>query len=432
MKRLVHLHHYRALLRSLFIAVFIGVAAALAVWLFHRSMIGLEWLLLGNADGSLVAAAAALPGWRRALTPALGGLAAGLLLYIHQRYRHQRPAAPTDYMEAIETGNGKLDTGASLVKCLASLLVVSSGSAIGREGAMILLAALVGSLFAQRFTHEKEWKLWVACAAAAGMASAYHAPLAGSLFIAEILFGTLMLASLGPVVIAAVSALLMTNLLNGGQAPLYLVTPLAAPLPTQYLLMALVGVVAGAGGPLFLWLMTATGHAFRSLRLKPPLQLALGGLIVGLLSLLFPQVWGNGYSVVQALLIAPPGAAAGAILVCKLLAILASSGSGAPGGVFTPTLFVGAALGSIIGQLFGLWPGMDTAVPLLLALTGMATLLAATTHAPIMAALMVFEMTGEYALLPGILLSCVIATTVSRGLRPVSVYHSAAPPKREA
>ncbi len=66
MKRLVHLHHYRALLRSLFIAVFIGVAAALAVWLFHRSMIGLEWLLLGNADGSLVAAAAALPGWRRA------------------------------------------------------------------------------------------------------------------------------------------------------------------------------------------------------------------------------------------------------------------------------------------------------------------------------------------------------------------------------
>lgn len=122
----------------------------------------------------------------------------------------------------------------------------------------------------------------------------------------------------------------------------------------------------------------------------------------------------------------------GAILVCKLLAITASSGSSAPGGVFTPTLFVGAALGSIIGQLFGLWPGMDTAVPLLLALTGMATLLAATTHAPIMAALMVFEMTGEYALLPGILLSCVIATTVSRGLRPVSVYHSAPPPKREA
>ncbi|SUI33595.1 Voltage-gated ClC-type chloride channel ClcB [Serratia grimesii] len=281
MKRLVHLHHYRALLRRLFIAIFLGIAAALVVWLFHRAMLGLEWLLLDHGEGSLVAAAAALPGWRRALTPALGGLAAGLLLWIYQRYQHQRQIAPTDYMEAIETGDGRLDVSASLVKCLASLLVVSSGSAIGREGAMILLAALVGSVFAQRFTHEKEWKLWVACGAAAGMASAYHAPLAGSLFIAEILFGTLMLASLGPVVIAAVSALLVTNLLNGGQAPLYLVEPLPAPWPIQYLLMALLGILAGVCGPLFLWAMSASGHAFRSLRLKPPLQLALGGLIVG-------------------------------------------------------------------------------------------------------------------------------------------------------
>ncbi len=93
-------------------------------------------------------------------------------------------------MEATETGDGCFDTPASLVKSLASLLVVVTGSAIGREGAMILLAALAASLFARRFTPQSEWKLWVACGAAAGMASAYHAPLAGSLFIAEILFGT--------------------------------------------------------------------------------------------------------------------------------------------------------------------------------------------------------------------------------------------------
>lgn len=425
MKRLVHLHHYRALLRRLFIAIFLGISAALAVWLFHRGMLGLEWLLLDHESGSLVAAAAALPGWRRALTPALGGMAAGLLLWIYQHYQHQRPVAPTDYMEAIETGDGRLDVSASLVKSLASLLVVSSGSAIGREGAMILLAALVGSVFAQRFTHAREWKLWVACGAAAGMASAYHAPLAGSLFIAEILFGSLILASLGPVVVAAVTALLMTNLLNGGQAPLYIVEPLSAPWPVQYLLMALLGLLAGVCGPLFLWAMAASGQAFRSLNLKPPLQLALGGLIVGLLSLLFPEVWGNGFSVVQSLLSAPPGILlVGAILICKLLAVLASSGSGAPGGVFTPTLFVGAALGSLVGQLFGIWPELGADVPILMALTGMATLLAATTHAPIMAALMVFEMTGEYTLLPGILLACVIATTIARGLRPQSVYHN--------
>lgn len=145
------------------------------------------------------------------------GLVAGCILWLFQKYQHQRPSAPTDYMEAFDAGDGRLDVSASLVKSLASLIVVSSGSAIGREGAMILLAALFASIFARYFTPFKEWKLWVACGAAAGMASAYHAPLAGSLFIAEILFGSLMLASLGPVVISAVSALLMSNLLNGGQ-----------------------------------------------------------------------------------------------------------------------------------------------------------------------------------------------------------------------
>lgn len=167
-------------------------------------------------------------------------------------------------MEAIEIGDGRLDVSASLVKSLASLLVVSSGSAIGREGAMVLLAALFASVFAQRYAKPKEWKLWVACGAAAGMASAYHAPLAGSLFIAEILFGTLMLASLGPVVIAAVSALLTINLLQGGQETLYQVQTLPSPWPVQYFLMALLGLMAGFSGPLFLKAMAASSHAFRS------------------------------------------------------------------------------------------------------------------------------------------------------------------------
>ncbi|EKN3594558.1 voltage-gated ClC-type chloride channel ClcB [Yersinia enterocolitica] len=425
MKRPAHWYYYRAMLRRLMIAIMLGIISALIVWLFHQAMLGIEWLLFTRTDGSLVAAASSISGWRRALTPALGGLAAGSLLWVYQRYQHRKPSAPTDYMEAIETGDGRLDVSASLVKSLASLLVVSSGSAIGREGAMVLLAALFASVFAQRYAKPKEWKLWVACGAAAGMASAYHAPLAGSLFIAEILFGTLMLASLGPVVIAAVSALLTTNLLHGGQETLYQVQVLPSPWPIQYLLMALLGLFAGFCGPLFLKGMTASGHAFRSLNLSPPLQLALGGMIVGLLSLIFPEVWGNGYSVVQSLLTTPPGILLiGGILVCKLLAVLASSGSGAPGGVFTPTLFVGAALGMLCGQIFAWWPMLGDNIALLMALTGMATLLAATTHAPIMAALMVCEMTGAYTLLPGLLLSCVISTTIARWLRPISVYHS--------
>lgn len=329
----------------------------------------------------------------------------------------------TDYMEALETGDGCFDTPASLVKSLASLLVVVTGSAIGREGAMILLAALAASLFARRFTPQSEWKLWVACGAAAGMASAYHAPLAGSLFIAEILFGTLMLASLGPVVISAVIALLLTQFLNGGAAPLYHVVLQQNLSALHYGLMLATGLLAGLCGPLFIWLMDYSHRGFVKLKLAPPWQLALGGLIVGGLSLITPAVWGNGYSVVQSYLLLPPsGALLVGVFICKLLAVLASSGSGAPGGVFTPTLFVGLAMGMLFACFSRLWlPGSEE-MAIMMGLTGMAAFLAATTHAPIMSTLMICEMTGQYMLLPGLLITCVVSSVLSRTLRRDSIY----------
>lgn len=420
------LHHYpdiKAMLRRLLLATVIGVLAALAVALFRHAMYLLEWLFLSNDSGSLVNAAEGLVWWRRLITPALGGLAAGTLLWGWQRYTRQRPHAPTDYMEALESEEGKFDTTSSLVKSAASLLVVASGSAIGREGAMILLAALAASLFAQRFTAQKEWKLWIACGAAAGMAAAYHAPLAGSLFIAEILFGTLMLASLGPVVISAVVALLTTQLLNGGPELLYHVGTLPALTASHYALMFATGLACGLAGPLLVWLMDLSHRSFVALKLSPPWQLALGGLLVGLLSLLTPEVWGNGYSVVQSNLLAPPALAVIAgLLLCKLLAILSSSGSGAPGGVFTPTLFVGMAVGILFADVWLLAFPAHQDIAILLGITGMATLLAATTHAPMMSALMICEMTGQYTLLPGLLVACVMASVLSRTLRQDSIY----------
>lgn len=122
--------------RRLLIATLIGILAALAVAAFRHAMQLLEWIFLSNDTGSLVNAAEGLSPWRRLITPALGGLAAGLLLWGWQKMNQQRPHAPTDYMEALQT-DGQFDVGASLVKSLASLLVVVSGSAIGREGAMI-------------------------------------------------------------------------------------------------------------------------------------------------------------------------------------------------------------------------------------------------------------------------------------------------------
>lgn len=389
--------------RRLLIATVVGILAVFAVAGFRHAMLLLEWLFLNNDSGSLVNAATNLSSWRRLLTPALGGLAAGLLLMGWQKFTQQRPHAPTDYMEALQT-DGQFDYAASLVKSLASLLVVTSGSAIGREGAMILLAALAASCFAQRFTPRQEWKLWIACGAAAGMAAAYRAPLAGSLFIAEVLFGTMMLASLGPVIISAIVAWLVSNLINHSDALLYNVQLSVTVQARDYALIISTGVLAGLCGPLLLTLMNACHRGF-------------------LLSLFTPAVWGNGYSTVQSFLTAPPllMIIAG-IFLCKLCAVLASSGSGAPGGVFTPTLFIGLAIGMLYGRSLGLWFPDGEEITLLLGLTGMATLLAATTHAPIMSTLMICEMTGEYQLLPGLLIACVIASVISRTLHRDSIY----------
>lgn len=232
-----------------------------------------------------------------------------------------------------------------------------------------------------------------------------------------------MLASLGPVVISAVIALLLTNLLNGGAAPLYHVVLQQNLTALHYGLMLATGLLAGLCGPLFIWLMDYSHRGFVRLKLSPPWQLALGGLIVGMLSLITPAVWGNGYSVVQSYLLSPPLFSVIIIVfVCKLLAVLASSGSGAPGGVFTPTLFVGLAIGMLFATFSGLWLDNDQNIAIMIGLTGMAAFLAATTHAPMMSTLMICEMTGQYVLLPGLLIACVLASVVSRTLRRDSIY----------
>ena len=223
-------------------------------------------------------------------------------------------------------------------------------------------------------------------------------------------------------VISAVIALLLTNLLNGGAAPLYHVILQQHLSAVHYALMLATGLLAGLCGPLFIWLMSYSHRCFVKLKLSPPWQLSLGGLIVGVLSLITPAVWGNGYSVVQSYLLSPPLFSAIIVFACKLLAVLASSGSGAPGGVFTPTLFVGLAMGMLFASFSGLWLHHDQGIAIMIGLTGMAAFLAATTHAPIMSTLMICEMTGQYVLLPGLLIACVLASVLSRTLRRDSIY----------
>ncbi|MDY0748890.1 ClcB-like voltage-gated chloride channel protein [Paucibacter sp. R3-3] len=399
-------------------AALIGVLGALATIGFREGLLATERLLYGRSDG-LVQIARGLPEWLRLLAPALGGLVAGAVLLAARR---MPLAQGGDYMEAIALGEGRLGLRWSCLRALSSAATVVSGGAIGREGPMVQLAALAGSLIGSwRAVPVPRRRLMVACGAAAGVATAYNAPIAGALFVAEIVLRSLAMESLGPLLVAAFAANVTAGLLVDA-APVYRMPAFVAPHGAPMVLLASVGLLAGFGAPLFLGLLDGANALFKRIPLALPLKLGLGGLGVGALSLAAPQVWGNGYSVVNAVLQGDwLWTALLAVLALKLLAVASTTGSGAVGGIFTPTLFVGA----ISGALFAiaaerLWPG---AVPAPAAIAvGMGAFLAACTHAPLMSVLMIFEMTENYGVVVPLMLACVLGYSISRRLRPRSIY----------
>lgn len=410
--------------RHVIAAAFIGVLGSLMVAGFRQALMALESLLVGARGGHLVAAAAHLPLAWRVSAPALGALAAGTLLWWAQRWQVavRAPAHGGDYIEAVRIGDGRLDLSGGAVKVAASLLVVGSGNAVGREGAMVLLAAMLASLFGRVFGASLSLRLLVSCGAAAGLAAAYNAPLAAALFVAEILLGSMAASQLGPVIVAAVTAH-GVNMVLGERAVLFPMALTLAPGWQASVLVVGLGVTGGVMGAGVLRVLAASRRVFEMLSWPKPLTFAVAGLFVGLLSWCCPEVWGNGYSSIAQLL-AAPGAwqAIALVLLLKILATCASAGSGAPGGVFTPTLFIGASLGAMTATGMAAL-GLELQAPAALyVIAGMAVLLAATTHAPVMAALMLCELTGRYDLLPLLMPASVAATLVSTRMQPTSDY----------
>jgi chloride channel protein, CIC family len=403
-----------------FWATVIGLCGALSSVAFREALSHLQFLLLGY-QGPLEGAAMTLPWWGRLLMPTVGGLVAGLILFFGRRWSQSQRSL--DFMEVIVLGNGIMRVRDTLVKSVSSLVTISSGGSIGREGPMVQLAAMLASLLGRTAkVSPARLRLFVACGAAAGIACAYNAPLTGAFFVAEIVLGSIAMESFLPLVVTSVIATVVSRQFLGS-SPVYHM-PNFGPVPNwQLLAHALLGIFAGLAAPVFLLLLQGGEKLFQRMRLPIFLKLGLGGLAVGIISIWAPQVWGNGYGVVESVLNNPwTWQALMAIFVLKVLATVATTGSGAVGGVFTPTLFCGAVLGSLFGEgVQGLLPHGHVS-PGSFAVVGMGCFLAATTRAPIMSILIIFEMTLDYATIMPLMLACVSAFYVSRSLDPESVY----------
>ena len=359
------------------------------------------------------------PFWMRLLVPTLGGLVAGIFAQLATRFGGG--SGMSAIMEAVTLRRGFVSVRRAALTALASIAGIASGCSVGREGPIVGLSSALGSRLGRFFRlTEVRVRVLVAAGAGAGMAAAYNTPIAGTLFVLEIVAGSFSTDIIGPTVVAAVTSTLIARILVW-EGPIYDVPEFVLRSPQELLLYALLGVAIGLVAALFLWALRAGDRVFSQASLPRWARPALGGLVVGAIALALPEITGNGYETLVDILNERVGLLLlGGLLLAKITATSASVSSGIPGGVFTPTLFVGAAVGGLMGGLVHhLFPDTTASIASY-SLVGMGALIAATTRAPITATVLVAELTGDYVVVLPLLLACGLAATVTH--RMDSVY----------
>jgi chloride channel protein, CIC family len=405
----------------LVLVVLVGLGAALVSRAAELVTDLVQYAALGATGDSLPLLRAAET-WKVILIPALGGLAFSLILYL--RKSDAGDAGIPEIMEAVSLkGSGRLRLRRVLNKSLASLVLNATGGSVGREGPLVQTGSALASALGRAVKMPgHRLRVLVGCGVAAGMAVVYDAPVGAAFFAMEVIFGNFALDVFGPLVIASVVATLAANPLLVTE-PLFRLSDVS--LRSGWEIGAF--VLAGAVGALGIQALRRTLGVVEKLFARFPvpswLKVSAGGLVVGLLASRLPEVWGNGREVVQEVL--GGGIALQLLLllvVFKVVATAFSLGSGGAGGIFTPSLLVGASLGSALGI------GLARLAPQLIGSTtpygaaGMAGALAALTHAPVTGVIMVFDLTRDYALLIPLMLASVAGAVIANRFEDRSIY----------
>ena len=333
--------------------------------------------------------------WFIVLAPVVGGLLYGPLVY--RFAREARGHGVPEVMNAVSQRGGRIPGKVAVVKALASALCIGSGGSVGREGPIVQIGSALGSRLGQLFKlPEARLKILVACGAAGGIAATFNAPIAGVFFALELLLVNFAAEAFGLVVLSSVTASVIGRALLGDESFLHL-PEFELRNPLEYLSYAVLGLAAGVVGVVFTRVLYAVEDAcdwgWRGPEWARP---AVGGLLLGGLLLVLPQMYGVGYPVLQA---GVEGRYALGFLVLLLLAkMLATSltiGIGGSGGVFAPSLFCGAMFGAAFGDVLQhVAPGVTGSIGAY-ALVGMGAVFAGAARAPITGVLIMFELSGD-------------------------------------
>jgi CIC family chloride channel protein len=354
------------------------------------------------------------------VVPTLGGLAVGLLTRFVSR--EARGPGVSSVMEALAVRDGRIRPIVIAARPLATSLTLGSGGSAGREGPIVQIGSAIGSALSQlAHLSDERTKNLVAAGAAAGIAATFNAPLAGVMFALEVLLARFGLVPFTSVVVAAVIASVIGHAYFG-DVPAFAVPPSTAPDGWELPIYAVLGAAAGFVGVGFVRILYWVDDLFANWASPPYLKPAVGGLIVGLIGLWVPEIFGVGYDSIEAVLFQRLTLTSLAILgILKTFATSATIGSGGSGGIFAPSLFLGAMLGGIFEQLVHQATPTATA-PSAYVLVGMSAVFGAASHAPITAILTLFEMTRDYNAILPLMFSTVISTVVARQLFDESIY----------
>jgi CIC family chloride channel protein len=326
-------------------------------------------------------------------------------------------------IEVVHLGRRAVRLRPSIGRAAASLAVISTGGSEGREGSIIQLGAAFASGLSRlvRVSPERA-RILAACGMAAGVAGAYNTPIAATLFVLEVVVGSFSMTLFGPAVVSAVTSTVLVRFLLGDE-PVYQVAPFRLESVLEFIPFAAIGLAAGVASALFVRSLRAAKNLFTSSRISLPVAMAIGGSVVGALGIFWPEVWGNGFGGTDRILRGNPTfLTLSELFVAKIAATCATVGSGGVGGVFTPALMVGASLGGMVAKLTSVvFPWIESPVGGY-ALLGMGGLLAGVTRAPLLAIIMIFELTQNTAVLLPMMAVSVLAVLAARALQKESLY----------
>jgi chloride channel protein, CIC family len=411
-------------------ALVVGAGAGLGAALFREMVFGATWLVTGHDQFGQQGHAASthLPGlgiWFVLIVPVLGGLVYGPLIY---RYaREARGHGVPEVMLAVAENGGRIRPQVTIVKAVASAITIGVGGSVGREGPIVQIGSALASTLGQLVRmSESRLRIIVACGAAGGIAATFNAPLTGLFFGFEIVLREFSLDALVATSLAAVTGDVISRAIFGS-APFFAAIPhgLSVSNDTTYLLVAVLAVLAGligVGFKTFLyWLEDFVDELWKG---RPEwARPAVGGIALGTLLFAVPQMYGVGYPVMNQVI--GGHVVVGLILlflVSKILATSLTLSIGGSGGVFAPSLFIGAMAGMAFGTLVHSLFGPAVGPPALYAIVAMGGVFAAAAQAPLTAIASVAEMTANFGITLPIMLTCGVAAAISKYISHGSVY----------